>query len=109
MRREQKEDQGNSTGEPETSSIRKLYAQEESTVEKEHESKVDLRIEGVAHDVLLKDEERMGKIQEVVVKLRKASHTKSMREDLRKVENSMIFSEKSSRIIHEPGNIELYE
>ena len=35
------------------------------TVEKEPEFKVDLRIEGIAHDVILKDVERMGKIQEV--------------------------------------------
>ena len=54
--REQKEDQGNP---------RKLYAQDESTFEKEPECKADLRIEGIAHDVTLKDEERMGKIQEV--------------------------------------------
>ena len=51
----------------------------------------------------------MGQIQEVVEKFGKGSHTKSLREDLRKPENSMIFSEESSRIIHELGNSELYE
>ena len=45
----------------------------------------------------------MGQIQEVVEKLRKGSHTKSIREELRKPEKSMIFSEESSRIIHELG------
>ena len=62
VEREHKEDQGNPTEESELSRIRKLYAQDESPVEKEPEFKVDLRIEGVAHDVILKDEERMGKI-----------------------------------------------
>ena len=48
----------------------------------------------------------MGEIQEAVGKLRKDSYTKSVREDPRKPENSTIFSEESSRIIHELGNIE---
>ena len=51
----------------------------------------------------------MNQIQEVVGKLRKGSQTKSIGEDLRKPENSLIFSEESSRIILELGNIELYE
>ena len=50
-----------------------------------------------------------GIIQGVVEKWRKDSYTKSIREDLRKPENSLIFSEDSSRIIQEMGNIELYE
>ena len=67
VEREEKDDQGNPTEDQELSRIRKLYAQDESTVAKEDpEFKVDLRIEGIAHDVILKDEERMGKIQEVV-------------------------------------------
>ena len=40
-----------------------------SPVEKEEpEFEVDLRIEGVAQDAILKDEERMGKIQKVADK-----------------------------------------
>ena len=66
VEREQKEDQGNPTGDPTISHIRKLYAQDESTVEKESEFKVEIRIEGIAHDVILKDEERASKIQDVV-------------------------------------------
>ena len=31
-------------------------------LKKEHEFKVDLRIEGIAQDVILKDDERMGEI-----------------------------------------------
>ena len=109
VEREQREDQGNSTNDPESSRSRKLEQRDESSVEKELELEVDLRIEGIAQDVILKDEERMGKIQEVVVKLRKGSYTKSIREDLGNPQNSMRFSEESSRIIHEVGNIDLYE
>ena len=78
VEREQKEDQGNSTENPETSRIRKLDARDESTVEKEPEFKVDLRVEGIAHGVILKDEERMGKIKEVVGILTNGSYTKSI-------------------------------
>ena len=42
-------------------------------------------------------------------KLRNGSRTKSTLEDLGKPENSMKFSEESSRTIHEVGNIQLYE
>ena len=49
----------------------------------------------------------MGKIQEVVKKLRNGSCTKSIQEDLGIPENSLKFSEESSRIICEMGNIEL--
>ena len=82
----------------------------ESPVEKEEpEFKVDLRTEGIAQDVILEDEERMGQIQEVVEKRRNGSRTKSILEDLGKPENSMKFSEDSSRTIHVLGNIELHE
>ena len=37
-------------------------------LKKESEFKVDIRIEGIAQDVILEDEERMGKIQEEVEK-----------------------------------------
>ena len=40
---------------------------------------------------------------------RNGSRTKSILEDLGKPENSLKFSEESSRRIHEMGNIELYE
>ena len=59
-----KEEQGNPTDNPELPSARKLEWSAESPVEKEPEFKVDLRIEGIAQDVIFKDEERMGKIQE---------------------------------------------
>ena len=62
----QREEQGNPTGNPGLQSARKLERIAESLVEKEPEFKVDLRIEGIAQDVILKDEERVGKIQEVV-------------------------------------------
>ena len=93
----------------ESSRSRKLERRDESTVEKQPQFEVDLRIEGIAQDVILKDEERMGKIQEVVGKLRNGSRTKSILKDLGKPEKTMKFSEESSRIILEMGNIELYE
>ena len=102
----------NSTEESETSRNRKLlrsHVPDITHVEEKPELKVDLRIEVIAHNVILKDEERMGQLQEVLEKLRTGSHTKSIREDLRKQENSMIFSEESKRIIHEQGNIGLHE
>ena len=40
--------------------------------------------EAIAQDVILEDEERMGKNQRVVDKLRTGYHTKSIIEDLRK-------------------------
>ena len=68
-----------------------------------------MRIEGIAQDVILEDEERMGQIQKVVDKLRTGDHTKSIIEDLGKAEKSIKYSEESSRTIHELVNIELHE
>ena len=100
----QTEEQGNSTDNPELPSVRKVKRSAESPVEKEEpEFKVDLRTEGIAQDVILEDEERMGQIQEVVEKRRNGSRTQYILEDLGKQENSMKFSEDSSRTIHEIG------
>ena len=84
---------------PELLRVRKLGRGAEPIVEKGPEFKVDIRMEGIAQDVILV----------VVEKLRNGSRTKSVLEDLGKTENSMIFSEKSSRTIHQLGNIELHE
>ena len=66
-----------------TPSIWKQMRSTESLVEKEElEFKVDLRIEGIAQDVILKDGERMDKIQNVVDKSTTGYHTKSIIEDL---------------------------
>ena len=79
-------------------------------VEKEEpEFKVDLRIEGIAQDVIPEYEERVSQIQKVIDKLRTGYHTKSIIEDLVKAEKSIKFSVESSRTIHELGNIELHE
>ena len=51
----------------------------------------------------------MGQIQVVVEKLRNGSRTKSILEDLGKSRKLYEFNEESSRIVHEMGNIELYE
>ena len=107
-----KNNPGNSTEESETSRSRTLLRSDVPNiahVEEKLEFKVDLRIEGIAHEVILKDEERLGQIQVVVEKMRTGSYTKCIREDRRKPENSLIFSEETRRIIHELGNLELYE
>ena len=58
----------------------------EPLVEKEEPAfKADLRIEGIAQDVIVKDEERMGQLQNVVDKLRSGNHTTSIIEDLEKI------------------------
>ena len=64
--RKQKEDQGDPTEDSETSHSWKRTARSELSVGEKPEFKVDLRIEGIAHDVILPDEERMGQIQVVV-------------------------------------------
>ena len=51
----------------------------------------DHRIEGIAQDVILEDEERMGQIQKMVDKSRTGYHTKSIVEDLEKAEKSIKF------------------
>ena len=53
--------------------------------------KADHRIEGIAQDVILEDEERMGQIQKMVDKSRTGYHTKSIVEDLEKAEKSIKF------------------
>ena len=65
---------------------------------------IDLRAEGVSQDAFLQDEEKMEEINE---KLQIGSGTESIRDDLSK--GTMIFSEKSSRVIHKMGNVELIE
>ena len=58
VQRVQREEQGNPTDNPEQPSVRKLGRSTESVVEKESLNfKVDLRIEGIAQHVILKDEE----------------------------------------------------
>ena len=62
MQRVQREEQGDPAGNPELPSARKLErTSAESLVEKEPELKIDLRIEGIAQDVIPEDEERTGK------------------------------------------------
>ena len=85
----QTEEQGNPTDIPELPSARKLKRSTGSLVQEEQpESKVDLRIEGLAQDVILEDEERMGHIQDVVENFRNGFHTESVLEDLGKPEKT---------------------
>ena len=108
VRREQTEDQCNLTVNAESTRSRKLERRAGSAVEKDPEFKVHLRIEGIAQDLILKDEVWSGKIQEAVERRRNGSRTKSILEDLGKPQNSLIFRKESSRI-HEMCDMELYD
>ena len=66
MKEEFGEDAGKPTENSETSRSWKQNCEKDSSVEEKPEFLVDLRIEGIAHDVILKDEERMGQVQVVV-------------------------------------------
>ena len=74
-------------------------------VEQKPNFKVHLRVEGVPEDVILKDEEQMKQINETVEKLKDGST--SVLDDLKYVDR--IFSEESSRVIYEMGNVEMFE
>ena len=67
---------------------------------------IDLRIEGVPGDLVQKDEKR---INENLEKLRIGSSAESIREDLSKEDGDLTFSEETRRIIHDMGNVELFE
>ena len=87
VQRVQREEQGNQTYNPEPPGARKLERSTESHVEEaELDFKVDLRIERIAQDVILKDEERIGKSKKDWGKVRNGSRTKSILEDLGKPE-----------------------
>ena len=82
-----KKNPDNTTEESETSRSKKLLRSDVPNIthiEEKPEFKVDLRIEGIAHDVMLKDEARMSQMQEVVERWRTGSNMKSIRENLRK-------------------------
>ena len=68
---------------------------------------IDLREEGVPHDAISQDEEKMKEINKKLGKLQMGSCTKSIHDDLLK--GKIIFSEESSRAIYEMGNMELIE
>ena len=57
---------------------------------------------------ILKDEEQMKEINKKLEKLKSGCSTKSVRDDLKR-KGDMIFSEESSRVIYEVGNLELME
>ena len=72
-----------------------------SSIEETPKIKIDLRVEGVPQDAILKDED------EKLEKLKSGSCTKSIREDLKK--SKMIFSEEPSRVMYEMGKMELFK
>ena len=64
-------------------------------------------MEGVHEDVVLKDEEHMKEVNEMSEKLENGSCSQSILNDVNNEE--MIFSEESSRVIHEMENMEPFE
>ena len=105
VQRVQREEQGHPTDNPELRSARKLERSAESLVEMEEpDFKVDLRIEGVAHNVILKDVERMLKNKTEVVENEVLVHTRNLSLRSGKTRKLFLkFSEESSRIIRELG------
>ena len=92
------EGQGTPTDNPERWSIWQQVRSTESLVETEEpEFQVNLRIEGVAQDVIQKDEGQTGQIQKVVDKLRTGSHVRSIIEDMGKTGKSI--SSAKSRVV----------
>ena len=73
----------------------------------EPQCEIDLRVEGVSQDAILRDEAKVNEINEKFEKLKVGSRTKSVRDDLSK--GNMIFSEESSQAIYEMCNMELIE
>ena len=89
--------------------VRKQMQNTESSDEEKPRFEIDLRVEGVLEDVILKDEEQMKEVNEKLEKLKSGSFTKSFREDLKNEGGDMTFGEESRRVIFELGNVELFE
>ena len=98
--------EGGRNSENEGSSWKQL---EDSVAKDEDSFQVELRVHGVSQEVILKDQERMTKIQTLVDKLPDAYQTKSIINDLGEKAASNTLSEAFKRTIKELGNIELYE
>ena len=65
---------------------------------------IDLRTDGITQEAILNDKEHMKEIHDKVERLNVGSRTKCIYDDLKK--DNMIFSEETSRVIHEMGNME---
>ena len=72
--------------------------------EESPEFEIDLRLEGVPQDAILKDEKQMKEINKTSEKLKSGSWTKSIRDDLKR-KGDMIFSEESTRVIYDISNM----
>ena len=73
-----------------------------SRVDKKPKFEIDLRVEGVPGDAILKDEEQMKEINKKSDQLKIGSCTKSIGNDIKK-RGDMIFSEESSRVFFRDG------
>ena len=88
-------------------STRKLVRDSEAVVDNKPQFEIDLRVEGVSQNAILQDDEKLKEFNKKLVTLRGASHRKSIRNDLSN--GNVIFSEGSSRAVHEMGNTESIE
>ena len=91
-----------------STSVGQLSRDTETPVAQKPKFEIDLRVEGVPQNVISKDEEQMKEINKTSEKLTSNSCTKSIRDDLKKT-GDMLFSEESSRMIYEMGNMEVFE
>ena len=74
----------NDTTENQCSTITWIQMQDtESSIEEKPKIKIDLRVEEVRQDAILKDEEHMKEVNENLGKLKSGSCTKSIRDDLK--------------------------
>ena len=106
MQDENRRNEGDTTDNQYSSSIWKRMRDTEVPVEQKNKFKVDSPVGGVPQDAILKDEEQMKQINETVETLKDGS--KSVRDDLKKG-GDIIFTQESSRVIYEMGNVELFE
>ena len=83
-----------------------LYGALSRLLTKKPQFEIDLR-KGVSQDAISQDEAKMSEINAKLEKSKMGSSAKSIRNDLSK--GKMIFSEETSRVIYEMGNMELLE
>ena len=81
---ENRDVKGNTTEDPGSSGFRKLERNSVSPVDKKPKFEIDLRLEGVPQDAILKDEEQLKEINQKLEKLKIGSCTKPIRNDLKK-------------------------
>ena len=75
----------------------------------EERCKIDLRVQGVPHKAVLKDEDRTRRMRTLAHTPKSQSRTKALTTDLEKTDTFNQFTEESKKIIHNLGKVELLE